>query len=932
MSSISGGVLEISSGPSAKNTLSASTRQQEEHLLYNNSEHSYWARERGRTAESALRVANMASFESDVQTGAPLEDFENNNNNNNFEDGPAGGPAGWSSKKDVDKSQQFHLDPEFYTNKKNWSNAGGSNAITGLGKQDAIESIGLATPTNDRGKGTPSTAATGTTSSGGTSPYDGGHSPGPDVEASPVHFAPHSRTKDSDLEVSMRSTKSTACTVSGTSLSARKQQGSPRKLLRQSSRETGHSELLLTEFPTPWPSFDRSAPRSPSGSILRSTSKAGSSTPETGGIRGPRYMLSEYKTKLDSLLREYFLGGDFQAFVEQVHALRCDPFNDILVATVFRLGLDQRWSERVHGRDDHRMVNARSGEVPPQHSLSWQNLLKALLAEQVISQIELMRGLYGYACGMRDLQLDVPHAPQQLLNFFASLASINEDYANKLDFDEDSAASMGSLDARTGGQQKREVEPSKARSISATSPSSNEKSSCGGAEEQDLSNKLLPASILYRLPEDILRGEIEDGVLVLRATSLHFSESPVGGGGGQTQSSTTTPSRADDSAAYLDDDNRSATSSAMMFQQGMGGDELLRQHMLDAEQHVLEQQNELLRQHMPGDAEVPHVLDEQQDNFDVYNEDYTDIADEIRSYKRIIQRVLRDFFVSKDTERVRSTLMDLSAKNGQHTLLAHEFVKRAVVSSLDFGTSEQRQVVHLLKSLMGPTQGKSGPASTSGNHTPLLRSEDVQHGTAMVLGRLQDILVDVPHAKKILVEILTAFVTEEIISADLLKKKQQLEYGGFQGVEVLREVLHRTPEYSRRIWCSGLDDRGLLNEMDLAIREFFDSYDAEEVDRILTELRLSREMLLKFIKKIILYSIEKRDVHCGLHLVSYLYGRQWWFQNDVEDAVESIRLETDDLLPDIPDLGEATSYVVDQASRYGLVSENYLRQDQQYLV
>ena len=52
----------------------------------------------------------------------------------------------------------------------------------------------------------------------------------------------------------------------------------------------------------------------------------------------------------------------------------------------------------------------------------------------------------------------------------------------------------------------------------------------------------------------------------------------------------------------------------------------------------------------------------------------------------------------------------------------------------------------------------------------------------------------------------------------------------------------------------------------------------------------------------------------------------------VEDAMESIRCDSDDLSVDMPDIVEATSYVVEQLYRYNLISQNYYRLDQQYMV
>jgi hypothetical protein len=287
------------------------------------------------------------------------------------------------------------------------------------------------------------------------------------------------------------------------------------------------------------------------------------------------------------------------------------------------------------------------------------------------------------------------------------------------------------------------------------------------------------------------------------------------------------------------------------------------------------------------------------------------VQKQLHEYKRIISHSLDDFFATQSVARLEQTIRDVNMP-----LFAHELIKRAILCSFDHGATEQQAVVRMIQNFM-----RKG----------VVTDEDIQHGLALVVGRLDDVILDVPYAKKYCAEIFTECVTNELLSADLVKKEQQLEYGGIHGIELCTSVLHKTPEYSRKIWSGAGDEKGLLAEMDLAIEEYFDSLDCEEVARIVGELHLNREFEIKFIRKILLSSIEKRDVHTGLNLIAYLQDIYWSTQQ-IEDAVETIRADVDDLLIDMPDIAEATSYVVDQAYRYQLVSEDFMRMDQHYLV
>lgn len=175
-----------------------------------------------------------------------------------------------------------------------------------------------------------------------------------------------------------------------------------------------------------------------------------------------------------------------------------------------------------------------------------------------------------------------------------------------------------------------------------------------------------------------------------------------------------------------------------------------------------------------------------------------------------------------------------------------------------------------------------------------------------------------------------SLVQAEIISADLIKKEQVLAYGGATGQSVLGFTLHKTPEYSRKIWA-GTDERCLMEEIRTSITEYFDSHDCEEVARIIGELHLNRELEIKFIREVLLYSLERREIGTGLALLTYLDGI-YWSAHEIEDAVEAIRIEVDELLPDFPLLNEETSDLVDCCHRCGLVSEEFVRMDQDFLV
>lgn len=165
-----------------------------------------------------------------------------------------------------------------------------------------------------------------------------------------------------------------------------------------------------------------------------------------------------------------------------------------------------------------------------------------------------------------------------------------------------------------------------------------------------------------------------------------------------------------------------------------------------------------------------------------------------------------------------------------------------------------------------------------------------------------------------------------------MKREEQLEYGGDSGVDVLRAVLHRTPEYSRKIWGGGGDATALTKEIDIAVEEYFDSYDMEEVARIFGELHLSKEDEILFVERVIMLSIERDTkggkIQLGLNLLHYLKD-VFWGEAEIEAALSEIRSKTPDLVLDLPKVSTWMDTLVGHAMSQGLITEQTFLRDAQ---
>jgi hypothetical protein len=302
-------------------------------------------------------------------------------------------------------------------------------------------------------------------------------------------------------------------------------------------------------------------------------------------------------------------------------------------------------------------------------------------------------------------------------------------------------------------------------------------------------------------------------------------------------------------------------------------------------------------------------------------EQLQDVLGELRLFKKVVSRALREYY--RDFERsgniadaymkFEGTLRDLNLPNYHH-----EVVKLGFSIALDLGSEVMN---HAFPRLLKQCSAQN-----------LLEDSDVQHGLAIVLGRLDDLALDVPNVRTSAVELFCFCVSEELLSAELVKREEQLEYGGSTGEDVLRSVLHRTPEYSRKIWGGGGDARALTCEIDRAVEEYFDSYDMEEVARIFGELHLSKEDEVLFIERLVLFSIEHdakgRTIQLGLNLLHYLKDI-FWGEAEIEAAFSEIRSKAIELVLDVPKISQWLDALVQQALAQGLIEESTFLRDAQ---
>jgi len=281
-----------------------------------------------------------------------------------------------------------------------------------------------------------------------------------------------------------------------------------------------------------------------------------------------------------------------------------------------------------------------------------------------------------------------------------------------------------------------------------------------------------------------------------------------------------------------------------------------------------------------------------------------DVLSELRLFKKISYNLLKRYFMNAyELQPVADCLRDLNMGSYHH-----ELVRRAMLLSFEKDDQDRRQVPKMVKELIA---------------MDILHETDVHHALAMVLGKLEDVMKDYPYAEKYLRDMMAQFIVDEILPADLVKQEQILGYGGARGNHVLADVLHKTPEYSRMVWRGGSDEKELLSEIEETISEYFDSLDAQEVGRILGELHLSKQMEVDFLVNLMVRGLEKGVVSATLDLVAYLHSIHW-AHSEVMDAIEHIRVNSEELSKDLPKIRELTDTLVREAEQRNLIESDFL--------
>jgi len=274
----------------------------------------------------------------------------------------------------------------------------------------------------------------------------------------------------------------------------------------------------------------------------------------------------------------------------------------------------------------------------------------------------------------------------------------------------------------------------------------------------------------------------------------------------------------------------------------------------------------------------------------------------LRTFKKLTKPLIETYFHTSDF-----AVLDEGLRRINNFEFHHEFLKQAALISFDRNRRERAILLQLVD---------------NAHENDLVDASGIQLSFACLLGYLEDGKLDCPHMSAFVTDIFTRAITNELVSADLLHRYLRLNFGGSSGRSVLEKVLHQTPEHSRKVWGDG-DLEHLEKEMQNTIAEFFDSADMQEVGQILGELHLSKEYDVKFLHMLFLEAMNRQQLSQAIELAHYLLDI-YWTKTDIGTVIEQIRSESHDLVLDIPNVREYTTYLIDGCHAVGALENCFM--------
>lgn len=249
----------------------------------------------------------------------------------------------------------------------------------------------------------------------------------------------------------------------------------------------------------------------------------------------------------------------------------------------------------------------------------------------------------------------------------------------------------------------------------------------------------------------------------------------------------------------------------------------------------------------------PAALNEEDPNYDSQEDDGKELSllaqqrqrEEIgrsrltlTQYKKRVQPVIKEFFVSGDFEDVAISLNEIGAPE-----YSYEFVKRLINTAIDLGDKQREQASQLLSAL----------------YPDLLSMSTIGKGFERLFEVADEIEIDAPQAGNIIAAFVARAVIDEVLPPSFLSDHVVRNLGG-EIIEHAKLLLSRDHIGAKleRIWGPG--DGRPVEEMKIAVdqllEEFLLSSDFDEAERCVRELQ-APQFHHEVVKRAVTLSLDK---------------------------------------------------------------------------
>jgi len=254
----------------------------------------------------------------------------------------------------------------------------------------------------------------------------------------------------------------------------------------------------------------------------------------------------------------------------------------------------------------------------------------------------------------------------------------------------------------------------------------------------------------------------------------------------------------------------------------------------------------------PGDLEVPAT--DPKDPIYVSDEDNPAEekkvvlakvdGDPLAEYKAKCSSILEEYLVSEDVGEVARCLQELNQDE-----FLYEFVKTAVVKSLDKHDRERELASELLSALVGN----------------IIPEHQIARGLSLVLSRVPDLSLDIPGAADLVGDFIARAVVDEVVPPAYLHQLRGESNGEKEAIARVKRLLEgkNVGERVHSIWSNGSQAVHSAKRLKKSMRTLLEEYledggDVNEAEKCLRELNLPT-MHFQFVKIAVTLALERKE-------------------------------------------------------------------------